>query len=135
MRAQVADALAMLAFAALLLLLIPQLMKFWKEFFDTLALASAEVVARDLAGLICASAAAPSNLSLSYGASSEVEYNVTLKDRQVEVQMLRQGKALGKSAKESYCVDGLEGSWISNHFELKKVWIEDRAELTFRCVQ
>lgn len=57
---------------------------------NMLSLASAEVVARDIGGLTTISSAAPGSITITYQPLIEdSSYNVKMKDRIVEIEMMR----------------------------------------------
>ncbi len=65
---------------------------------NMLALASAEVVARDIGGLTTISNAAPGTITVTYQPLvEESSYNVKIEDRVVEVDMMRDGKECNTS--------------------------------------
>ena len=104
----VADAITLLTIAALFVLLLAIIPKLFSDFFTQLAMSTSEVVARDLAGLITISAAAPKDITISYfGAMKKINYSVDLSQRVVKVDMIRNGKSLNHVYQDTYAVDNL----------------------------
>jgi len=97
-QAEIVEAVGILALIAMIILILTQIPKIFTEFFNLLALASANVVSRDLAGLISVSAVAPKDITIEYaGASDKITYNVQLEDRTIAVEALQNGKPFGGS--------------------------------------
>ncbi len=69
------------------------------------ALTSAEIVTRDLAGLISISGAAPDKIIITYAIEKEgVSYNVDLQDRVITVVRLSEGSKPSDPAKTTYVI-------------------------------
>jgi len=58
---------------------------FFGDLFKSIALASAEIVARDIAGFISVSGVAPNEIKITYNPSETNKYNVEIKERIVKV--------------------------------------------------
>lgn len=76
--------------------------------FRLFALSSAEVVARDLAGIVSISGASPDQITIRYDVEFKgISYNVELKDRMITVVRLEKNKKPSDPAKITYAVDSL----------------------------
>ncbi|MEM5843926.1 MAG: hypothetical protein QW841_01645 [Candidatus Aenigmatarchaeota archaeon] len=106
-QAKIVDMLTVLGLVVCFLILLMQIPKIYKDVFDMLALSSADVVSRDIAGLISISAAAPHKITLIYNTTyKEVSYTVELKDRVATVTYILKGEAQD-SVSSPYAIDNL----------------------------
>lgn len=104
----VADALGLLVIAAAFVLILAKIPQIFHDFFTLLALSFSEVVSRDLAGMISISAAAPNEIEIEYRAMvKEFNYTVELRERTINVTMLRDSEAWAPPSLQTYPVDGL----------------------------
>jgi len=112
-QAEITEIISLVAISiALVFFFLFVLPKFVDTMFQMIALASAQVVSRDLAGLITISGAAPYKIDISY--LQQAKYNVNIKDRIVSVD--------DKTAKVG--VDPSPSPFENvNYFEIKK-WTE-----------
>jgi hypothetical protein len=91
---------------AIMVILIMMLPNLAEDLFKMIALASADVVSKDLAGLISISGAAPEKIVITYQTpSKEFFYDVKIKDRIVDVKMIGEGKAVISNATARCAVD------------------------------
>jgi hypothetical protein len=106
-QADIVDMLTVLGLIVCFIMLLMQVPKIYKDVFDMLALSSAEVVSRDIAGLISISAAAPYKATLIYNTTyRETSYTVELKNRQATVTYILKGESR-ETATAPYAVDNL----------------------------
>lgn len=78
------------------------------DLYGQLALFSAEVVARDLAGLITISAAAPNEIVIENAFSESYEYDASINDRIVWVKLLTTRYGMKGQANAKIAIDGLD---------------------------
>ena len=124
MKAQVSatETVTLVVMSAMYILFILQMPKIFKDFFDEIATANSQVVASDMAGLISVSAVAPEDIVIQYhGIVKDINYTVNLKDGNITVEMLRDGKPLENPSENKYAIVGLN-RYIENQkkFEIKK---------------
>ncbi len=101
-QAQVTEILTTLGIAVLTVSLIFIVPKLLNDFIKMMILAKAEIVARDIAGLITVSGAAPEEIIIHYETPSEdITYNVDIDGRVVNVEMLGEEKIIEKSSSRS----------------------------------
>jgi hypothetical protein len=106
---EIVDMTVMLAVAVMFVLLMTQIPKILKEFFDQLALSTSKVVVHDLTGMISISAAAPQDIVISYnGLFKEIRYNADLGNREMKVQMIKEGELVGEISSNQYAVSSLQ---------------------------
>lgn len=104
-------------------LLLPSLIS---DIYGLLAQSSAEVVGRDLAGLITISAAAPNEIIIRKAFSTKHSYNVEIDSRLVQVKLLTveygmKGEAITKTA-----IDNLRHQFDNvNYFKIRKFLDKD----------
>lgn len=95
-QAKIVDVITVLGLIVTFLILLTQIPKIYKDVFDMLALASAEVVSREVASLISISAAAPYKITLVYNVSytqKGTNYTIELKNREANVTLIKNGEA------------------------------------------
>lgn len=104
---KISNTIIIVAMAAVALFFISNFMNFMMDVQKLFALASAEVVSRDLAGLISVSGSEPEEITIFYGGiSEEVSYDIKLENRKIEVKMLDEEKeVIGGPIEEGYAVD------------------------------
>jgi len=139
MKAQVSatDTMTLVVISAMFILLMLQIPKVFKDFFDTVATATSQVVASDLAGLISVSAAAPEDIVIVYeGALKQVNYTVDLHDGNITVEMLREGEPIENPSENKYAIVSLQ-KYIENqkNFEVEKKMIAQVNDYDFRAIQ
>ena len=97
-----AEATEVFMLVSLAILMVVMILLIWplsQSISKVITTASAELVAKDLAGLTTISAAAPGNISISYEVEAgSINFNVDMKDRVVNVNMLDGGKAVQTSS-------------------------------------
>jgi len=125
MKAQISatETITFIGIAAMFVLLMLSIPKIFKEFFDTVATANAQVVASDMAGLISVSAVAPEDIIIRYqGVLKDINYTIDLHDGNITVQMLKDGKPISEPSENKYAIIGLQ-KYIENQkkFEVEKV--------------
>lgn len=94
---------------------------FFGDLFQSIALSSSEIVARDMAGFISVSAVAPNQIQIEYSPSSSTQYNVSIANRVVNV-ILSAGKTTNNEiASSKIAVGNLTQQIINeNSFEISK---------------
>lgn len=111
-----------------------------EDVYSQISRASAEVVSRNLAGLITISAAAPNNIIINYQPSKNYFYNIKIVNRIVDVEILTEkiniflpekigmkGRILTKTGVDSKCYDTTEINCQFNNvnnFIIKK-WVDN----------
>lgn len=94
---------------------------FFGDLFKSIALSSAEIVARDIAGFISVSAAAPNEIKITYNPSESNKYNTVIGDRLVQVTLaIENAKINEKSTAKVAIGDIAEKFDIVNSFEIRK---------------
>jgi len=89
---EVGEVLTAVVLAAALIFMAYQIPKMIQDIAALLTVASAEATARDLAGLITISGAAQDKATIIYeGASTQIFYDITIKDRMVNIGDIRKG--------------------------------------------
>lgn len=119
-QAEITEIISLVAIGiALIFFFVVILPKFVDTMFQLIALASAQVVSRDLAGLITISGAAPGRITIFY--QPQAKYNVGIADRIVSVELL---EGLKDRATAKAGVDPSPPPFESvNYFEIRK-WVE-----------
>ena len=118
----VVGVLALIALAVIFTIVaLPHLIK---NIFELTSLSSAEVVARDIAGLVTISAAAPNRITLQYRMPAEHEYDVDIEDRFVKVKLENVRYGMRGEAQAKTAIDNIEyhGDNI-NYIEIEKTFV------------
>jgi|GEM_PF-4409283 len=99
--------LCVLAAAALVfaLLVLPRLLS---DIYGLIALSSAEVVGRDIAGFITISAASPQDILIKHTLDPKHEYSVKIENRLVKIKLLTIEYGMKGSAITKTGVDGID---------------------------
>jgi hypothetical protein len=129
----VVSALFILVFVVFLLPdMIADLMAFLSTF-------SAEVVSRNVAGLITISAAAPDEITIDYSPSNDFYYDVDINNRVVHVKLLTEkfmmkGESTIKAGIDSTCSQGPPCQFSNvNYFRIEKNLVEAGREYGYEC--
>ena len=99
---------------------------FFRDLFKSIALSSAEIVARDLAGFISVSGVAPNEIKIAYNPSESYKYNVAIGERLVQVYLSiknlpKEVTPVKEIATAKSAVDNInEKANEVNFFEIKK---------------
>jgi len=94
---------------------------FFGDLFKSIALSSGEIVARDIAGFISVSGVAPNEIKIEYSPSSSVQYNVSVNQRVVEVNVANERANIKEVASAKTAVDNLNANIIlANIFDISK---------------
>lgn len=94
---------------------------FFGDLFQSIALSSSEIVARDIAGFISVSGVAPDEISIQYSPSSSVFYNVSVSQRVVKINSASVRANTNEVASEKSAVDNLnENIILANIFDISK---------------
>lgn len=106
-QSEVIEILVFIAFAFVFVLLLAVILpKYLSDINKLFSLISADVVAKDLSGLITVSGVAANKITIYYSPSDVVTYNVDIKDRIVNVELLEsKDKVKEKSSPEKTAVD------------------------------
>jgi hypothetical protein len=98
----------------------------FKDIFDMSSLSSAEIVARDLGGMITISGAAPNEMTISHRMHSTYKYTIDIADRFASAKMTTpvydmKGEAYSKTAIDDihYSAEGI------NYVKIEKELTED----------
>lgn len=129
---EIITVLGTVAMAAITVFFIIEILpKAITDFQQFVSLASAEVVSRNLAGIISISAAAPNQITINYQPSEDYKYYVRTKNRVVDVKLLTQrfgmsGEIVSETAVDSKCYDGRETTCEFNevNFFTVRKWSE-----------
>lgn len=133
-QAEITEIIIILALAAFTIALIPILLNLIQDFFKIFALASPEIVSRDLAGLMTISAAAPNNITLYYKIYAEgISYDFDSHDRKVNVKLLDEDQKMIKEASSIIPIDIT--SSLENVKEFKIIKTRESGRNYFRVVE
>jgi len=112
------------AYLVLLIFVLPQVLGM---IFHNFSLFSADVVARDMSSLITASGIATDRIAIYYAPSEVVEYNVEIKDRFVNVKMLKPADKQGEERKVLEEANAKIAIDVAGNFEAKKQFTIDKS--------
>jgi hypothetical protein len=106
-QSEVIEILVFIAFAFVFVFLLAVILpKYLYDINKLFSLISADVVAKDLSGLITVSGVVTNKITIYYSPSGVVTYNVGIKDRIVNVELLEsKDKVKEKSSPEKTAVD------------------------------
>jgi len=107
-----------LLFVLFIGLILPKLLY---DMYKMFSLISAEVVAKEIAGLVSVSGVAPHQITIYYSPSSSVTYDVKVGDRLVRVDLLNKDKTVKEeSVAEKTAVDPFLDASSVNYFTIMK---------------
>jgi len=94
---------------------------FFGDLFKSIALSSAEIVARDIAGFISVSAAAPNEIKITYNPSESNKYNTVIGDRLVQVTLAIENAKINEKSTAKVAIGDIDEKFnLVNSFEVRK---------------
>lgn len=111
------EALLIILVIALSILFLIEIGKFFNDFFSLLVLYSPEIMVRDIASLVTASASFDGSANFEYKPPIKLTYNLVVKDRVYEAELVKGGSAIRPTVRFGGSKAGVDGVEV----ELKNV--------------
>lgn len=129
----VIDALGIVAVIAVSITILFVLLSVYEEDMKKqLDLTAADVVSRDLSGLISISASAPSNIKINYEIKFKIAYNGKLDNRVITLSKVDEPEI---SERSSYAVDSISTSFSGKKsFTIKKIMENNKNKYIFEAI-
>jgi len=103
------EALLIILIIALSVLFLIEIGKFFNDFFNLLVLYAPEIIVRDIASLVTASASFDGGATFEYKPQVKLAYNLIVKDRMYEAELVRGGEAIRPTVKFGSSKAGVDG--------------------------
>jgi|GEM_PF-6165571 hypothetical protein len=103
------EALLIILIIVLSVLFLIQIAKFFNDFFSLLVLYAPEIMVRDIASLVTASASFDGRATFEYKPQIKLAYNLIVKDRVYEAELVRGGEAIRPTVRFGSSKAGVDG--------------------------